>query len=505
MQQRDHHDGALAGATASASDERRRRRQVTAACMAAILVTGVQGTIVATAAPTIVAHLGDIRLVGWVFAAFFLTLAVTTPIYGRLSDVYGRKRVFLAGTSVFVVGSLACGFADGMVTLTAFRALQGIGAGAIQPIATTVIGDIYPPAERARLQGAISGMFGIASLVGPVLGAFIVEYLPWGWVFWINVPFAVLAMAMIARFFDEKPLTRRHRLDGFSAVLLMLGTGSLLILVMELVTLPLWSAGTLLAIAVLALAAFALYERRIPEPVIPASLWQNRIVVTASLGSFLIGSIFMCTVVILPTYIQGVMAYTALVAGVVLTAQSVCWSVGATISGRLMVRTSYRTCAVAGACCMMAGSVALAALDPRIGLIAIAVAACAVGIGIGFSSVTYMVSTQANVAHGTRGAATSTVLFSRLIGQALGSALGGAILNVYVARSVPGLGEALNKLLTPALRDTMAAAEMASALSVVGAAAQTVFLLVGMLAACALVVALVMPRGLGPVSSVDSP
>src|SRR5262249_3897587 len=223
--------------------------------------------------------------------------------------------------------------------------------------------------------------------------------------------------------------TRRHRLDGFSAVLLMLGTGSLLILVMEVVTLPLWSAGILLGIAVIALAAFALYERRIPAPVIPASLWQNRIVVTSSLGSFLIGSIFMCTVVILPTYIQGVMAYSALAAGAVLTAQSVCWSVGATISGRLMARTSYRTCPVAGSCCMIAGSVALAALDPRVGLIAIGIAACGIGIGIGFCSVTFMVSTQANVGQATRGAATSAVLFSRLIGQALGSALGGAILN----------------------------------------------------------------------------
>src|SRR5262249_39318246 len=154
----------------------------------------------------------------------------------------------------------------------------------------------------------------------------------------------------------------------------------------------------------------------------------------------------------------------------VLTAQSVCWSVGATISGRLMVRTSYRTCAVAGSCCMIAGSVALAALDPRVGLIAIGIAACGIGIGIGFCSVTFMVSTQANVGQATRGAAPSAVLFSRLIGQALGSALGGAILNVYVARSAPGPGEAMNRLLTPALRDTMAAADMATALAIVAAA-----------------------------------
>src|SRR4051794_34671004 len=164
-----------------------RRRMVTAACMMAMFMAAVEGTIVATAVPTIVADLGGFRLFSWVFAAYFLSQAVTTPIYGRLSDIYGRKRVFLVGTSLFVAASVACGFSQDMLTLIGFRLLQGLGAGALQSIAVTIIGDIYAPAERARVQGLLSGVCGIAAIIGPVLGAVLVERAHWSLVFWINL------------------------------------------------------------------------------------------------------------------------------------------------------------------------------------------------------------------------------------------------------------------------------------------------------------------------------
>jgi MFS family permease len=334
-----------------------------------------------------------------------------------------------------------------------------------------------------------------------VLGAFIVEYLPWGMVFWINVPFAVLAMAMIARFLDESAPSQSHRLDRIGAVLLMAGSGAMLVMVMEFGVLDGWTTAVLLGFTLVTLVAFAFYERLIAEPIIPAALWQNGIVVKGGLGSFLIGAVFMCTVVILPTYIQGVLGRSALVAGIVLTVQSLSWSLGSTVSGRLMVHTSYRTSATIGSLCMIAGSVALAALDPRVGTVVVAIAACAIGAGIGFCSVTFVVSTQANVGQAIRGAATSSVLFARMIGQALGAALGGAILNLHVARSGPGLADAMNKLLTPALRDSMTVEDMATAIAAAGAAAQAVFLLVGVVATAALAVALVLPRGVGPATS----
>jgi multidrug resistance protein len=179
------------------------RRLVLAAAMMAIVLTATESSIVATAMPTIVAELGGFDLFSWAFAAFLLTQAVSIPIYGRLADQYGRKPVFFAGTSLFLVASLLCGLAWGMVPLIVFRALQGVGAGAIQPIATTIVGDIYTPAERARVQGYLSGVFGVAAVFGPPLGAFLVEHASWSFVFWINLPIGGASFAMLGLFLRE--------------------------------------------------------------------------------------------------------------------------------------------------------------------------------------------------------------------------------------------------------------------------------------------------------------
>src|SRR5665213_977686 len=194
---------------------------VAAACMMAVFMAAVEVTIVATAMPTIVSDLGGAHLFSWVFAAYLLTQAVTIPIYGRLADIYGRKRVFFAGVGLFLVSSIACGFAWGMLPLILFRMLQGFGAGAIQPIASTIIGDIYTPAERARIQGLLSSVWGVAAIIGPVLGAFIVEHLSWPLIFWINLPVGALAVGMLAVFLKEPRHPRRHRIDYLGAVLLM--------------------------------------------------------------------------------------------------------------------------------------------------------------------------------------------------------------------------------------------------------------------------------------------
>jgi MFS family permease len=205
---------------------RARRRLVMAAVMLAIFMVATDAYIVATAMPTIVADLGGFRLFSWAFAAYLLAQAVTIPIYGRLADLYGRKRVFFAGASIFLLGSLLCGCAWGMVPLVLFRALQGAGAGAVQPIATTIIGDIYAPVERARMQGYVSGVFGVAAIIGPTLGAFVVEHVSWSLVFWVNLPIGAGTFAMFGLFLHEEREPRRHRIDYLGSVLLMLGIGA---------------------------------------------------------------------------------------------------------------------------------------------------------------------------------------------------------------------------------------------------------------------------------------
>src|SRR4051794_12878503 len=179
--------------------------------MFAMFMASVEGTIVATAMPTIVADLGSFRLFSWVFAAYLLSQAASTPIYGRLSDIFGRKPIFFAGATLFLVSSLACGFAWGMVPLIVFRILQGLGAGAVQPIGTTIVGDIYGPADRARMQGWLSSIWGISAVSGPLLGGFIVEHLHWSLIFWINLPIGIAAMALLAVYFHEQVESRSHR------------------------------------------------------------------------------------------------------------------------------------------------------------------------------------------------------------------------------------------------------------------------------------------------------
>ena len=193
--------------------------------MMAIVLTATEGSIVATAMPTIVANLGGFHLFSWAFAAFLLTQAVSIPIYGRLADLYGRKPVFFAGTSLFLMASLLCGFAWGMGSLIFFRALQGAGAGAIQPIATTIVGDIYTPAERARVQGYLSGVFGIAAIFGPPLGAFLVQYVSWSFVFWINLPIGAVSFAMLSLFLSEQRQQRSHRIDYTGSACLVSAPG----------------------------------------------------------------------------------------------------------------------------------------------------------------------------------------------------------------------------------------------------------------------------------------
>src|SRR3984885_13554658 len=210
-----------------------RRGIVFVAALIATFIPAVESSIVATAIPTIVGNLGGFRLFSWVFAVPLLTMAVTIPVYGRLADIYGRKRIFFIGTSIFLVGTTLCGFARSVEVLICFRALQGLGSGAIQPIAMTIVGDIYTPPERARVQGWTSAVFGLAAIVGPALGAFLVQHVHWSVVFWVNLPIGFLAIVMFALYLPERVERREHRIDYLGGVLLILGIGSLMLAVVQ--------------------------------------------------------------------------------------------------------------------------------------------------------------------------------------------------------------------------------------------------------------------------------
>jgi EmrB/QacA subfamily drug resistance transporter len=483
---------------AVSAEARARRRLVMAAVMLAIFMVATDAYIVATAMPTIVADLGGFRLFSWAFAAYLLAQAVTIPIYGRLADLYGRKRVFFAGTSVFLLGSLLCGCAWGMVPLVLFRALQGVGAGALQPIATTIIGDIYAPVERARMQGYVSGMFGVAAVIGPTLGAFVVEHVSWSLVFWVNIPVGITTFVMFGLYLQETREPRRHRVDYLGSALLMAGIGAPMLALVQIgnadgVTLAALALG-----GVAALSAFAANERRAAEPMLPLALWRNRVVAVGCLAGFFGGALMMAVSGFLPTYVQGAMGGDATASGIVLAVSSVAWAFASMAAGRLMIRTSYRLAATIGGLTLIAGSLMLIALTPASGLSWAGTGALLLGAGMGFCNTAFIVSIQASVGWAERGMATSAAMFMRIIGQSVGAAVFGAILNFGVYSRVPEAGDAVNRLLSPAARQGLGAAEIARLTEAIGVSLHVVYLIAGLVAVISLVLALALPARLSP-------
>ncbi len=479
------------------------RPLVLAAVMMAIFMAAIDLSIVATAMPTIVAELGGFHLFSWTFAAYLLAQAVTIPIYGRLADLYGRKRVFFAGASLFLAGSALCGLAWGMVPLVLFRALQGAGAGAVQPIATTIVGDIYSPTERARIQGYISGVWGVAAVIGPTLGAFLVEHASWSLVFWINLPIGAATFVMFSLFLHEPAKRRRHRIDYFGSVLMVLGVGGVMLALMQVGSSgETFTIAALVAGGALALVALAAHERSAPEPLLPMGLWRNRVVALGCLAGFANGAVMMSLSAFLPTYVQGAMGRSPAAAGLALAASSVSWTFASIASGRLMIRTSYRLAAGIGGACLVAGCLVLISLEPTDSLLWVGTGALLNGVGMGFCNTAFIVSTQGAVGWNERGMATSSMMFMRMVGSSVGAAVFGAIVNIGIHRQLPEAGDAVNRLMQPAARQRLDADELVRLTGAIASSVHVVYVIAALVAVVSLVLALSLPAKLSPTRAI---
>jgi len=481
------------------------RGMVLMAALMATFMAAVESTIVATAMPTIVGDLGGFRLFSWVFAAYLLTMAVSVPIYGRLADIYGRKRVFFTGTGIFLIGTTLCGFSRSMLMLVIFRALQGIGAGAIQPIASTVIGDIYTPAERARVQGYLSSVFGVSAIVGPALGAFLVEHVNWAVVFWVNLPIGAASITMFALYLPERVERRQHRIDYLGAVLLIIGVGAPMLALVQARSLATGSLASLVGLGLALLLALFVHEARAPEPMVPFRLWRNRVIALANFGIFGTGSTMMAVSAFLPTYVQGVMGRSPAVAGLVLGCMSVSWMFASFAGGRLMILTSYRLAAALGGMALAAGALILTWLQPESGILLASAGSLVMGIGMGACNTAFLVSIQASVGWHERGVATGANMFMRVIGQSFGAALGGAILNFGVFRRVPDAVDAVNRLLEPSLRHGLGPGEIARLTNAVAGALHEVYWVATLTAVLTFIVAASFPARLSPLRPAAPP
>jgi EmrB/QacA subfamily drug resistance transporter len=458
-------------------------------------MVSVESSIVATAMPSIVAALGGFDFVSWVFAAYLLSQAVAIPIYGRLADLWGRKGLLITATGLFLFGTLMCSAAWGMIPLVVFRFIQGLGGGGLQPLALTIIGDLYPPVERVKIQGNLNAIWGVSALSGPLIGALLTASLGWRSVFWINLlPGAAMIVILILTYRDRiEP--RPHRVDYLGAALMVVGVGSLLLLLVQFAQLERGTIVLLLAISIVTLGFLAYWERRVTEPMVPLELWSNRIVSTTNIGSLAIGMVMMGVIVFIPPYVQGVMGRSPIVSGFTLISQSLGWTIIGAFSGRLLVRVTYRRMAILGGVLLVIGAAMLVMLDPERGPVWAFASGALIGFGIGFSNTTFLVAAQNAVPWHQRGAATSGNIFMRQFGSTLGAAILGGVINWSLARRVPEGREAIDQLMDPVSRAAMAPEQLARLSGAIAASLTTVYIVVVGFAVIALALAFLVPAG----------
>jgi len=430
---------------------------ITASILIALSLAALDFSVVGTAMPTIIGQLGGLSEYSWVFSGYLLAGTVTVPLFSKLADMYGRKPVFLFGLIVFVSASMVCGFAGSMTQLVIFRTVQGLGAGALQPIAFTIVGDIYTPAQRAKVQGLFAAVWGGTAIIGPAVGGVITTTAGWPWVFWINLPIGVVATVLFVRVFKERFERVPHRIDWWGAILLTSGVTLLLFTLAQGSALfgytsPIFLG--LLVLAVLILGAFVRAERTAQEPLIDFALFKIPVIRGGiALGS-LTGVVMFGLTTYIPPLIQGVGGGSPVDAVAAVAAMSIGWPVGSVLGGRLMLRFGARRIVLIGAFITALGGAMVTQLPNIAPLWYAMITTGTCGFGMGLSSTTIMVATQGSVAWNRRGTTTGLVQFSRSIGGSIGLGLMGGILTSAV-------GGHSAQVLDPFTRDQLSPAEIA--------------------------------------------
>jgi EmrB/QacA subfamily drug resistance transporter len=409
-----------------------RRGLVLVALMLTMALAAMDTTIVATAVPQIVDDIGGFSLFSWMFSMYLLTQTVTIPVYGKLADLYGRKRVLLAGIVIFLAGSALCSAAWSMVALIGFRALQGLGAGSIQATVQTIAGDLYALEERGRVQGWLSSVWGIAAIAGPTLGGLFADYATWRWIFLVNLPIGAGALLLLVRHLHERPSRARHRIDYAGSTLILLACGALVFgLLQGGVEWAWWSAPSVAVFAVAAalVAVTIAVERRAAEPVVPGWVWRRRVLAGSNLGYLGLGLMVIGPSTFLPTYAQTVLGLGAVAAGFVLASMSVTWPLASALCSRLYLRIGFRDTALLGTAIALVAAGLFPFLAYRCPVWQPVALTMLLGAGFGLLSTPIVVGLQSTVRHSERGTATGSIMFCRYLGQSLGAAVFGAIAN----------------------------------------------------------------------------
>ncbi len=425
-----------------------RRGPVVAAMMLAMALAALDGTVIATAVPQIVGDLGGFSVFSWLFSGYLLAVTVTIPVYGRLSDTYGRKPVLVAGIAVFLLGSLLCGAAWSMASLIAFRVVQGLGGGALQGTVQTIAADLYPLSERPRIQARLSSVWAASAVAGPAVGGLIAAYADWRWIFLVNLPLGGLALWLTARYLREPERDRaagRPRVDWRGA-LLVFASGAVLLtaLVQGGVAWPWLSAPSLglVACGVALVAVTVVVERRAEAPIVPGWVWRRRTIAAVNLALGALGLLMVAPAVFLPMYAQAVLGLGPVAAGFVLSVMTLSWPLSASLSHHVYRRVGFRQSALIG----MTGATLVLLSFPFLPYPGEpwqpALLMLLLGAALGLFQLPLIVGVQSTVGWSERGTATGSVLFCRQIGQSLGAALFGAVANATLtSRLGPSSGD----------------------------------------------------------------
>ncbi len=466
----------MTAASVGAVGLRSERGPILLSLMMSTSLVALDSTIVATAVPSIVADLGGFAEFPWLFSVYLLAQAVSVPIYGKLADIMGRKPVMLFGIGLFLLGSILSGVAWNMTALIVFRALQGLGAGAVQPMSITIAGDIYTLAERAKAQGYLASVWAMSAVVGPALGGVFSEWLSWRWLFFINIPLCLLAGWMLIRRFHEKVHRVEHTIDYLGSVSLAGGATLLILGLLEGGQAWAWwspASVAVLGAGVLLIAMFLVVQRRAAEPVLPLWVFTRRVLTASAVIALLVGAVLFGLTTYVPTFVQTVLGTGPLVAGFALATLTIGWPISATLSGRFYLRLGFRTTALIGAGLAVVGTLLTSRLGPASAVWQVGACCFVVGLGMGLIASPSLIAAQSSVGWSERGVVTATNLFARSIGSAVGVAAFGALANASLA-------------------GTANAADNPVA---VASATHDVFVAVAVLAGCMLVATWLLPGG----------